>query len=49
MTMTTRKRHSPAYAEPWISTIRRGCRDRLMIFSERQIVTMLADTDVPPE
>ncbi len=31
-----------AYAEPWVATIRRECLDRMLIFSERQLVRVLA-------
>jgi putative transposase len=31
-----------AYAERWVSTIRRECLDRMLIFSERQLVHVLA-------
>jgi transposase InsO family protein len=30
-----------AYAERWVSTIRRECLDRMLIFSERQLVQVL--------
>jgi len=32
-----------AYAERWVSTIRRECLDRMLIFSERQLVHVLAE------
>ena len=32
-----------AYAERWVSTVRRECLDRLLIFHERQLVRVLAD------
>ena len=32
-----------AYAERWVSTIRRECLDRMLIFSERQLVRVLAE------
>ena len=32
-----------AYAERWISTIRRECLDRTLIFSERQLWRVLAE------
>jgi putative transposase len=32
-----------AYAEPWVSTIRRECLDRMLIFSERQLVRVLRE------
>jgi putative transposase len=32
-----------AYAERWVSTIRRECLDRLLVFHERQLVRVLAD------
>ena len=32
-----------AYAERWVSTIRRECLDRMLIFSERQLVQVLAE------
>ena len=32
-----------AYAERWVSTIRRECLDRLLIFHERQLARVLAD------
>jgi hypothetical protein len=32
-----------AYAERWISTIRRECLDRMLIFNERQLVHVLAE------
>ena len=32
-----------AYAERWVSTVRRECPDRLLIFHERQLVRVLAD------
>jgi putative transposase len=32
-----------AYAERWVSTIRRECLDRMLIFNERQLVHMLAE------
>jgi hypothetical protein len=31
-----------AYAERWVSTIRRECLDRMLIFTERQLVRVLA-------
>jgi putative transposase len=32
-----------AYAERWVSTIRRECLDRMLIFHERQLVRVLAE------
>src|SRR6266496_380427 len=32
-----------AYAERWVSTVRRECLDRLLIFSERQLRHVLAE------
>jgi putative transposase len=32
-----------AYAERWVSTIRRECLDRMLIFNERQLVQVLAE------
>ncbi|MGH8960826.1 MAG: integrase core domain-containing protein, partial [Jatrophihabitantaceae bacterium] len=32
-----------AYAERWVSTIRRECLDQMLIFSERQLVRVLAE------
>jgi transposase InsO family protein len=32
-----------AYAERWVSTIRRECLDRMLIFSERQLVQVLTE------
>ena len=32
-----------AYAERWVSTIRRECLDRMLIFGERQLVNVLAE------
>ena len=32
-----------AYAERWVSTIRRECLDRMLIFSERHLVRALAE------
>jgi putative transposase len=32
-----------AYAERWVSTIRRECLDRILIFNERQLVHVLAE------
>ena len=32
-----------AYAERWVSTIRRECLDRMLIFSERQLVHVLTE------
>jgi putative transposase len=32
-----------AYAERWVSTIRRACLDRMLIFSERQLRHVLAE------
>jgi transposase InsO family protein len=32
-----------AYAERWVSTIRRECLDRLLIFHERQLVRVLTE------
>jgi putative transposase len=32
-----------AYAERWVSTIRRECLDRMLIFTERQLVRVLAE------
>jgi putative transposase len=32
-----------AYAERWVSTIRRECLDRMLIFSERQLVHVLGE------
>jgi len=32
-----------AYAERWVSTIRRECLDRILIFSERQLVHVLTE------
>ncbi len=32
-----------AYAERWVGTIRRECLDRMLIFSERQLVRVLAE------
>jgi putative transposase len=32
-----------AYAERWVSTIRRECLDRMLIFNERQLVHVLAE------
>jgi len=32
-----------AYAERWVSSIRRECLDRTLIFSERQLVRVLAE------
>ena len=32
-----------AYAERWISRIRRGCLDRMLIFNERQFLHVLAE------
>ncbi len=32
-----------AYAERWVGTIRRECFDRMLIFSERQLVRVLAE------
>jgi putative transposase len=32
-----------AYAERWVSTIRRECLDRMLIFSVRQLVHVLAE------
>lgn len=32
-----------AYAERWVSTIRRECFDRMLIFSERQLVRVLSE------
>jgi len=32
-----------AYAERWVSTIRRECLDRMLIFSERQLVHLLTE------
>jgi putative transposase len=32
-----------AYAERWVSTIRRECLDRMLIFSERQLVHVLIE------
>jgi transposase InsO family protein len=32
-----------AYAERWVSTIRRECLDRMLIFSERHLARVLAD------
>ncbi len=32
-----------AYAERWVSTVRRECLDRMLIFHERQLVHVLAE------
>jgi putative transposase len=32
-----------AFAERWVSTIRRECLDRMLIFNERQLVHVLAE------
>jgi putative transposase len=32
-----------AYAERWVSTIRRECLDRMLIFTERQLVHVLGE------
>jgi putative transposase len=32
-----------AYAEWWVSTIRRECLDRILIFTERQLTHVLAE------
>ncbi|MGI8869851.1 MAG: integrase core domain-containing protein [Mycobacteriales bacterium] len=32
-----------AYAERWVSTVRRECLDRLLVFHERQLVRVLAE------
>lgn len=32
-----------AYAERWVSTIRRECLDRMLIFNERQLVRVLSE------
>jgi hypothetical protein len=32
-----------AYAERWVSTVRRQCLDRMLIFSERQLAHVLSD------
>jgi transposase InsO family protein len=32
-----------AYAERWVSTIRRECLDRMLIFNERQLVHVLSE------
>ncbi len=32
-----------AYAERWVSTVRRECLDRMLIFGERQLMRVLAD------
>jgi transposase InsO family protein len=32
-----------AYAERWVSTIRRECLDRMLIFSERQLIGVLSE------
>ncbi len=32
-----------AYAERWVSTIRRECLDRMLIFNERQLLHVLAE------
>jgi putative transposase len=32
-----------AYAERWVSTIRRECLDQMLIFHERQLVHVLAE------
>jgi putative transposase len=32
-----------AYAERWVSTIRRECLDRMLIFNERQLVHVLTE------
>ena len=34
-----------AYAERWVGTIRRECLDRMLIFSERQLVRVLAECE----
>ena len=38
-----RTRSQAAYAERWIGTARRECLDRLLIFTERQLRTVLAE------
>lgn len=35
-----------AYAERWVSTIRRECLDRMLIFNERQLVRVLTEYEV---
>ena len=32
-----------AFAERWVSTIRRECTDRMLIFNERQLVNVLTE------
>jgi transposase InsO family protein len=32
-----------AYAERWVSTVRRECRDRMLIFGDRQLVPALSE------
>jgi putative transposase len=32
-----------AYAERWVSTIRRECLDRMLIFNERQLLQVLSE------
>jgi hypothetical protein len=34
-----------AYAERWVGTLRRECLDRMLIFTERQLVRVLAQYD----
>ncbi len=35
-----------AYAERWVSTIRRECLDRMLIFGERQLVHVLGEYEI---
>lgn len=38
--------HANAYAERWVSTIRRECLDRMLIFSAQQLLRVLAEYEI---